>query len=89
MGNGPEFDDRSRRNVLLAAVATGPRCQQHQQRAQAFAATINNVMGKLVDQGDIAVQAGLNEAVDGTHLVRDERADRVEVYPIFLIINNF
>ena len=40
---------------LLAGAAAGARGEQHQQRPQPLAAGMNDVVGDLVDEGDLAV----------------------------------
>ena len=63
-----ELDDRSRSNMLFALVTKGPRSEQHDERAQALAATHDDVLGNLGHQGDIAGEAFANQVVDRPHI---------------------
>ena len=60
-----ELDDGGRFDVLVAPVAAGACRQQHQKGAQPLAAGIDDVVGDLVDQGDLAVQTMFDDPVDG------------------------
>ncbi len=48
-----EFDNGGQLDMCLALIAKGPGTEQHNQWPQAFAATVDNIMAELVDEGDI------------------------------------
>ena len=60
-----ELDNGGRIDVLLARMPAGPSREQHQQRAQALAARIDDVSSDLVDQSYFAVQSLFDDPIDG------------------------
>ena len=61
---------------LLAAAGAGG--EQHGQRPQPLAAVVDDVVGDLVDQRDVAAQAPHDHAVDVGPVVADERPQGIE-----------
>ena len=60
-----ELDEGRGVYVLLALLSARARRKEHEERAQAFAAGINNVVGDPVDEGNLAVQAMFDDPIDG------------------------
>jgi hypothetical protein len=54
------------------------RSEQHDQRPQPFPAMVDDVMGDLIDQRDIAAEAPVNGAVDVFPVGSDNGADGLE-----------
>jgi hypothetical protein len=57
--------------VLRRDVAEGACRQQHQYRAQALAAAVDDVGGNLVDQDDFRLQARMDDGIDRSHVFGD------------------
>ena len=75
-----EFHNRGNINMASALIAAGVCTQQRQHRAQAFTATIDNIMCELVDQDHICVQTALYQRIDGLHVRIDEIENRFEIH---------
>ena len=50
-----EFDESRGLYVLLALMSAGAGGQEHEERAQALSARINNVVGHPIDEGNLAI----------------------------------
>ena len=59
-----ELDDRGGRDVVLAAAAASARREQHGKRPEAFAAVVDDVVGDLVDERDVAAEPAHDGPVD-------------------------
>ena len=73
-----ELDDHGHRNVPGSLVAAGARRQQHRERPQSLAAAVDDVVGHLVDKGDIAAETLENQPVDGGPVVLYEGSERFQ-----------
>ena len=67
-----KFDDGSKLNVLVTAVAKGIGTEEHQRRSKTLSAATDDVVSELVDQADIRVQLGLDQAVYTCHILPDQ-----------------
>jgi hypothetical protein len=88
-GGMDEFDDGRQVDMLVPAVIAGVGSQQDQNRAQALATTINNVVLQLVDQGNITGQAVLYQFIDGLQIPCDQLPERFNVCFSLMIFNEF
>ena len=70
-----EFDDRGSPDVLITVIAQRSRGQQDDERAQAFAAAADDVLGHLRDQRYITLEARGDQPVDGLHFAVSQGAD--------------
>jgi len=67
-----EFHHRRHVEALLALVAKGAAAQQQQGRAQALAASGDDVVGHAANQGDARVQSTRDDLVDLAHVLFDD-----------------
>ncbi len=88
-GGVDELDDGGQVDMLLALVVAGPGRQQHQKRAQALAAAVDNVLAQLIDQHHLGAQLLVDIMVHGPGIRCGERADVVEVDCSALIRKRF
>ncbi|MNV75795.1 hypothetical protein D3C71_1691120 [compost metagenome] len=65
-----EFDQRGNGNVFITLIMQSPRRQNGDHRADAFTATTDNVIAKLIDERDIGIQLFENCCVHGRHILR-------------------
>ena len=63
-----ELDQGGTLDMLLTLVLEGIRGQQVQNGAQAFPATVDNVLANLVDQDHIGTQSILDALIDARHV---------------------
>ena len=74
-----ELDDRGGGDVVLAAPgAAGARREQHGQRPQPLAAVVDDVVGDLIDQSDVAAQPAHDHPVDVGPILADERPKSIQ-----------
>jgi hypothetical protein len=64
--------------VVDALVTTAASGQEDSEWAQAFAAIVNDVMGYLVDERNVAAESPKDDAVDTRPVVPDQGAQAVE-----------
>jgi hypothetical protein len=62
--------------MAVARVAAQPCCGEREHRAQALAAGIDQMPGKLGDQLDIGSRAIEDDPVDMAHILLDKRNER-------------
>jgi hypothetical protein len=62
----------------MSFVSAGPAGEDDEEGAQAFTATGDDVVRNLVDQGDGALEARADDAVDGFEIRLNERPDFFE-----------
>jgi hypothetical protein len=74
-----EFHDGGEQHVIVAAIASRLRRQQHEHRPQALAAAADDVLGNLVDQHDVGGQPRADQAVHARHVGRRQRLHVGEV----------
>ena len=84
-GRVDKLDDRRRRDPSLRRAAAGTPGSDHDQRPQALATAVDDVIGDLVDQDDIGTEFFPYQAVCRRHIVRQEFADCVKLHwePLF------
>ena len=74
-----EFDDHRELDVPARVVAQRAGGKQDEQRPQPFAPPADDVLGDLVHEDDVGLQARPDGAVDGREIGADERPDRSEI----------
>ena len=77
-----EFDNGGEIDVFVTTIGKYPGAQQYQRGPQPLAATVHNVMAALIDQGDIGVQALLDQFIDLDHVGADRVADGINIHDI-------
>ncbi len=70
-----EFDDGGAFDVARPAVPAGASRKQQHEGSQAFAARMNDIGGNLVDEGNLTVQAILDDPVDGLKICCNQLAN--------------
>ncbi len=81
-GGMDEFDGGGEAGVHFTGVAGGTGCQQHQHRAQALAARIDDVVPQLVDQYHIGSQLLPYLGIDSGQVVAQQLSDVVQRHRI-------
>ncbi len=79
-GGVEEFDDGGEQAQLLALMAQRAAAQQHQQRAQAFAAGRSDVIPALFHQRNARSQLLADDAVDSGKIVRHNLIERLGLH---------
>ena len=72
-----ELDNCGGRNMPLALIATCPRGQQGRQRPQTFAAAVDDVVGDLIHERDVAAQALNNQPIDAGPVLGNQVSERL------------
>ena len=67
-------------DMMVTAITASTRREHHKQRAQSFAAAIDDIRAQLINEGNVGTEAVLNKAIDRPQILGDQIADGVKLH---------